>query len=252
MVLYDTLASVYDWLVPEPLLTPHGSVEAFADVVSQLPPGARVLDCAAGTGRLAVGLALHGFEVVASDASPEMIERTRALAGEHGVALHAHVCAWEDLAPDQPFDAVFCVGNSITHAPTRRDALAAMRSALCPEGRLVLTSRNWERLRAARPRIEVGERLIERGGRRALTVHVWTIPDAWDEPHALDVTIAIIAADGRVDRRHEHMPIHPFRHTELDADLRAVGLTPTFSSYAPDVDRYLVSARLGPGGARRT
>ena len=181
-----------------------------------------------------------------------MIERTRALAAEHGAALGAHVCAWEDLRPDQPFDAVFCVGNSITHAPDRRTALAAMRSVLGPGGLLVLTSRNWERLRAARPHVEVGERLIERGGRRALTVHVWTIPDAWEEPHALDVTIAIIAADGRVERRHEHMPIHPFTHGELDADLRAAGLTPTFSSYAPDVDRYLVSARLAPGGGRRT
>src|SRR3954469_24338840 len=122
MVLYDTLAPVYDWLVPEPLLTPQGSVEAFADVVAQLPPGARVLDCAAGTGQLAVGLALRGFDVVASDASPAMVERIRALAGEHGAALRAGVCAWEDLTPDQPFDAVFCVGNSITHSPDRRSA----------------------------------------------------------------------------------------------------------------------------------
>src|SRR3954469_19717189 len=102
MVLYDTLAPVYDWLVPEPLLTPQGSVEAFADVVAQLPPGARVLDCAAGTGQLAVGLARRGFEVVASDASPAMIERTRALARAHDATLHAHVCAWEDLTSDQP------------------------------------------------------------------------------------------------------------------------------------------------------
>jgi hypothetical protein len=46
---YDPLAAVYDWLVPESLLTPKGSAAAFAEVVVDLAPGARVLDCAAGT-----------------------------------------------------------------------------------------------------------------------------------------------------------------------------------------------------------
>ncbi len=58
--MYDDLADAYEWLVPEPLLTPEGSLAAFADVVEALPAGARVLDCAAGTGQLAVGMALRG------------------------------------------------------------------------------------------------------------------------------------------------------------------------------------------------
>src|SRR3954471_7872923 len=83
---YDELASVYDWLVPDDLLTPEGSAAAFSMVADELRPGARVLDCAAGTGQLAVGLALRGFDVTATDASGGMVERTRALAGAHGVA----------------------------------------------------------------------------------------------------------------------------------------------------------------------
>jgi hypothetical protein len=62
-VSYDTLAGVYDWLVPEALLTPQRSAAAFGDVIDELAPGARVLDCAAGTGLVAVGLALRGFDV---------------------------------------------------------------------------------------------------------------------------------------------------------------------------------------------
>ncbi len=77
---YGTLAAVYEWLVPELMLTPEGSVAAFSEPIGALAPGARVLDCAAGTGELAVGLALSGFEVAATDASEAMIERTRALA----------------------------------------------------------------------------------------------------------------------------------------------------------------------------
>src|SRR3954469_21569086 len=41
---YDTLAEVYEWLVPDALLTPEGSVAALAAVVDTLAPGARILD----------------------------------------------------------------------------------------------------------------------------------------------------------------------------------------------------------------
>ena len=124
---YDTLADVYDFLVPEALLEPEGSAAAFAPVLADLPPGARVLDCACGTGTLAVGLALRGFDVSASDASAEMVARTRALAGS--TARIEVRRPWEDL-DGGPYDAVFCVGNSITHARDRRAALAAMRGVL--------------------------------------------------------------------------------------------------------------------------
>ena len=87
--MYRTLAEVYDYLVPEALLSPEGSAALFDDVLAGLEPGARVLDCACGTGTLAVGLALRGFDVTASDASPAMVARTQALAEERGVPLRA-------------------------------------------------------------------------------------------------------------------------------------------------------------------
>src|SRR3954470_16598986 len=182
MVLYDTLASVYDWLVPEPLLTPRGSVEAFADVVAQLPPGARVLDCASGTGPLAVGLALRGFDVVASDASDAMVARTRRLAAERGVDLPVRRCTWEELGEQgfEPFDAVLCVGNSLPHAAgraARRAALAGMGGVARPHRLLPVTSRNWELVRGLGSGIRVGEQLVARGGRNGLVVHGWSIAD---------------------------------------------------------------------------
>ena len=35
---YGTLAAVYEWLVPELMLTPEGSVAAFSDPVGALDP----------------------------------------------------------------------------------------------------------------------------------------------------------------------------------------------------------------------
>lgn len=247
--MYGTLAGVYDWLVPDALLAPEGSVAAFAGVLGGLDSAARVLDCAAGTGQLAVGLALRGFDVVASDASRAMIERTRALADRHHVELAAVRCPWSELERrgwEQSFDAVFCVGNSLTHAAGRagrRAALAAMRGVLRDGGLLVLNSRNWEQPRAARPRLQVSDRLIGRDGRHGLVIHCWTIPDAWEEPHYLDLAVAIIDNTGEVTIRAERLPFSAFTHQTLEADIRAAGMTPVASTYAANSDRYLVTAR---------
>ena len=254
--MYETLASVYDWLVPDELMEPEGAVAAFGALVDELPPGARVLDCAAGTGQLAVGLALRGFEVTASDASAAMVDRTRDLAQRREVALRTEVRTWQDwghIGSAVPFGAIFCVGNSLTHAvgrDGRRASLAAMAGVLAPGGLLALTSRNWERLRAARPQLEVGEQLVERAGRSALVVRSWTIPDSWEAPHGLEVAVALLAADGSVTTHRELLAFWPFTEGELDEDLRAAGLEPETSTFTPDVERYVVTARTPAAGAR--
>jgi SAM-dependent methyltransferase len=245
---YDSLAGVYDWLVPDALLTPQGSAGAFAPWTGVLPDGARVLDCAAGTGLVAVGLALGGFDVTATDASPEMVARTRTLAVEHGATLVAETCAWDDLPQRRwggPFDAVLCVGNSLTHAvgrPGRRRALAAMGAVMTGGGLLVLTSRNWEQVRAGGAAVQVADRLVERNGRRGLVIHAWTIPPEWEDRHHLEVAVALLDDDGSVETGRELLDFWPFRHTDLDEDLRHSGFTPVSSTYDAEAERYLVTA----------
>lgn len=248
MTAYDELASVYDWLVPDALLEPAGAVAAFGGAVSQLPAGARVLDCACGTGQLAVGLAAHGFDVVASDASAGMVARTRALAVAHGVDLQTVVCAWADLrgAVSGPFDAVFCVGNSLTHAEGatgRRTALAAMAGVLAPGGLLHVTSRNWERLRAQRPGLDIATELTRRTGRAGLAIRAWSLPDAWDAPHHLEVAVAELDGQQVVGVVSERLTFWPFTRGQLLCELRACGLELVADSYATDTDRYGVAAR---------
>jgi SAM-dependent methyltransferase len=243
--VYRTLAEVYDYLVPEALLSPEGSAAAFATVTEELAPGARVLDCACGTGTLAVGLALAGFEVTASDASEAMVERTRALAAEHGARVQTMTRAWEDLEGG-PFDAVFCVGNSITHARDRRPALAAMRGVLRERsddeasgrgsgGLLAVTSRTWEL-----PQAE-GEEVVERHGRRARVKHTW-------RPNELEVAVTF-EDDGTTHA--ERLAVWPFTHEELQADLAATGFEPVTSTFSLEAERYLVTSRANSSNASR-
>jgi SAM-dependent methyltransferase len=245
---YDTLASVYDWIVPAEMVTPEGSAAAFLAYLEELAPGARVLDCAAGTGPLAVGLAQRGFDVVATDASRGMIERTRALAARAGVDVLARECRWEDLGEQgfAPFDAVLCVGNSLAHAPgrdARRNALKAMAAAMNPGGLLVVTSRNFELMRAVDPGLQVFDRVVERDGRRGVVIYSWWLAEDWEDEHAFDVAVALVGDDGAVTTLGERLTFRPFSHETLREDLEAAGLTLETTTYEPDVDRYLVTAR---------
>ena len=233
---YDTLADVYEWLVPDALLTPEGSAAALEPWLP--PPPARVLDCACGTGVLAAGLAALGYDVVATDASEGMLRRAR----ERGVAAERR--AWEELAFESEFDAVLCVGNSLTHAPGaagRRAALVRMAAALRPGGVLLLTSRNWEHVRAHGSGLQIDDRVVERGGRRGLVVRAWTLAESDEEVSVLETGVALLDGD-EATLVTERLEFWPFAYDALLADLAAAGLTAADSTYDPDVDRYLVAA----------
>jgi hypothetical protein len=100
-----------------------------------------------------------------------------------------------------------------------------MAGALRPGGLLVLTSRNWERE-------QPDERYeVERGGRRALVTYGW----------AEGVAEITVTVEGKTVT--ERLMFWPFTHATLLAELREAGLEPAESTFAPDVERYLVIGR---------
>ena len=70
---------------PNPLL---------AETAAHLKPG-KALDLACGTGRNAVWLAEHGWDVTAVDGSPAAIELLQRRAAEHGVRVETQVADLE-------------------------------------------------------------------------------------------------------------------------------------------------------------
>jgi SAM-dependent methyltransferase len=176
---YNELGEVYEWLISDAKLGPAEFAASFDEVLGLLPSDAHVLDCSCGTGQLAVGLAGRGMDVVATDASEVMVRRTQELALEFAARVRTLRAAWEELPDhfdDGTFDVVFCVGNSLHHAEGAGGRLAALESMarlLGRGGRLVLTSRTWELVRARGSRLDIGDRLVRRNGRDAVVIYRW-------------------------------------------------------------------------------
>ena len=66
-------------------------------------------------------------------------------------------------------------------------ALESMSRLLRPGGRLVLTSRTWELVRARGSRLDISDRLVRRNGRNAVVVYRWEIASQWEEEHHIDI-----------------------------------------------------------------
>jgi SAM-dependent methyltransferase len=109
--VHELAEGVLEWLAPQ--------------------PGERILDLGCGDGQLTQRISAIGAQVVAIDASPQMVAAARA----RGVA--AEECAAESLPhPDGTFAAVF--SNAVLHWVRGQDAMMAQaRRVLRPGGRFV-------------------------------------------------------------------------------------------------------------------
>lgn len=106
---FDTLAPTYDH---DFTATPLGTLLRQAvhrRLDARFAPGQRVLELACGTGEDAVHLGQRGVRVLATDASPAMIERTRTKIAAFGLdSVEARQLAIEDLGTlTGPFDGAF-------------------------------------------------------------------------------------------------------------------------------------------------
>jgi len=103
-------------------------------------PGQRVHDVAAGSGNVAIPAARTGATVVATDLTPELLERGRAAAEAEGLSIRWRVADAEALpCDDGDFDTVVsCVG--VMFAPHHRAAADQLVRVCRPGGTIGLLS----------------------------------------------------------------------------------------------------------------
>jgi glycine/sarcosine/dimethylglycine N-methyltransferase len=109
----------------------------------------RILDVATGTGFHSIRLLRAGFDVTSADGSPEMLARAFENARRAGFIMRTIHADWRWLSRDihNKYDAVICLGNSLTHLfaeQDRRKALAEFYTALRHDGVLILDQRNYD------------------------------------------------------------------------------------------------------------
>ena len=109
----------------------------------------RILDVATGTGFHSIRLLRAGFDVTSADGSPEMLAQAFENARRAGFIMRTIQADWRWLSRDihNKYDAVICLGNSLTHLfneQDRRKALAEFYTALKHDGVLILDQRNYD------------------------------------------------------------------------------------------------------------
>ena len=93
--------------------------------------GARLLELACGTGEHAIRLAKLGYAVTATDYSAAMVERARKKSERQKIPICFERRDMRELpVPDLPFDAAFCLFDSIGYLQTDA-AIAAALDGVC-------------------------------------------------------------------------------------------------------------------------
>ena len=157
-----------------------------------------VLDVSCGIGTQAIGLAKLGYDVTASDLSPEEVERATKEAAASGLSLALSVADMR-FAHDHhksEFDLVLSADNSVPHLLSDDDILAAFRqfhSCTRPGGGCILTVRDYEKE-------DLSERQVKPYGIREECGVRWLIWQVWDpNPPNYDVTFYFVEDRGEME-----------------------------------------------------
>jgi SAM-dependent methyltransferase len=158
-----------------------------------------------------------------------MVEQAIRASKNAGLDLPLSCCSWENL-PNRfadPFDLIFCLGNSIGHARGKDEmlrSLEGMRAVLKSGGKLVIQSRDWEQMRKEKTRFTPYPQWRERSGQRCLPIYVWTFPERFEDAHTIEVVL-VLDSDGNVSLRSYPIVYYPFHFEELVERLRCAGFS---------------------------
>jgi len=241
---YDALAELYD-----AYFSGKDPLERVEDLLVQYPSPAKILDCACGTGRLALGLAERGYRAFGSDVSPGMIKIARRNERAAKSKARFRVVDWIRLPQEfsQEFDLVFCLGNAIGHCKNEKEmlrALGGMFAVLKPGGILHLDSRCWETYRQQKLRYQAFPIKVSESEKMAW-LNMRHRPRRFTNPHLIEVII--IREQGNASTV-QSFPItyYPFRVGDLKKRLRAAGFEKIQTNYEPGCNWYHVTARKTP------
>ncbi|MHB8574275.1 MAG: class I SAM-dependent methyltransferase [Dehalococcoidia bacterium] len=220
---YERIARFYD--------LGHADFDADIDLYEQLARrgDSPVLEAGAGTGRVAMALALRGIKVVGIDASAAMLQRARAKAGSAGLIVDFIETDMRGPALTAHYGLIVCAIDTFLHLLTADDqlqALTAWRELLAPAGLIAIDLPgpagdwgDWDP--GARP--AVLDWTIEADGRRMSRYSTFRADLAGQMRHMIDV-YEELDPDGAVRRQIAEYDLRFVFPAEAELLLRLAGL----------------------------
>ena len=158
--MYDQFSSNYDRFVnwQSRLAFEMPLIERMLDPLKSSHQPIRILDAACGTGMHAIELARRGYVASGADLSAGMIDQANKNSQIEKMDIRFEALGFGQLAAAfgaASQDDVVCLGNSLPHALTAADRLAALKdfaTCLRPGGLLIIQNRNFDKILASRER----------------------------------------------------------------------------------------------------
>ncbi len=184
-----------------------------------------LLDCTCGIGTQAIGLALQGHRVHASDLSPVSVEQARQEADGFGVAMGFSVADIRDLGAtlSQSFDAIISCDNAIAHCLSDDDlgaALASIKARLNPGGMLLLSLRDYNALLAEKLRFN-NQHVQDRPDGRRVVFQLWDWAE--DSRSYRNHQFLIKETNGNYEIKHFETQLRVLLQDEIVAAVQAAG-----------------------------
>jgi SAM-dependent methyltransferase len=226
---YDRLSPEYrqnmgwDW---EAVMRDEGAtLSRFLENQLGRPGPHSVLDCSCGIGTQAIGLALQGHRVHATDLSPVSIDCASKEAATLGVEMTFGVADFrrlEDVVSDM-FDVVLTCDNSIAHCLTDEDldaALASMKARLNPGGIVLISLRDYAALVSEKPRFN-NEHVQEKPDGRRVVFQLWDWADTGDRYR--NNQFLLRETDGIYEVKHYETELRALLKDEMMAAVKNAG-----------------------------
>ena len=171
---YDDMAEQYHFIFADWEKSVYRQADILAAMLEKLGEAApkTVLDCTCGIGTQAIGLAMKGYTVRATDLSPREIERAKDYASRFDLPQMPNFqVAYLLDTPSNPHEAdiVLAFDIAIAHFHSDEDlakALTTMRMQLKTGGLLTMSLRNYDILAQERPTESFVSNVDDANGRR--------------------------------------------------------------------------------------
>jgi SAM-dependent methyltransferase len=189
---YDQMTPFYHLVFQDWNASVRRQGEQLAAVIeAEWPSSRKILDVSCGIGTQAIGLALRGYSVSASDLSEMAVERAKQEARNRNAEVSFSVCDMRDAHAHHgtAFDVVVSGDNSLPHLLTDEEILLALRqmTACVPAGGgCLVTIRDYERE-------ERGKNLVKPYGVRVENGNRYLLFQVWDfEGERYDLTFFFV------------------------------------------------------------